>query len=115
MEKTITIDGKDLKFKATGATPMVYKQTFGDDLLVDMARVSDKFKGGNEMPPGLLEKFGKIAYVMNKQAEPDQPDDWLEWLDQFEMFSIVEVLPEIIDLWTMNTKQTSKQKKSPAR
>lgn len=116
MEKIIHVDGKDLKFKATGATPIYYKNNFGDDLLVDLANITNSFgKDADTMPPELLEKFGKVAYTMHKQGDPTQPDDWLDWLDQFEMFSIIEVLPQILELWAMNTEQKSKQKKSPDR
>ena len=115
MEKTITINGEERKFKATGATPLFYKNKFGDDLLVDMQNVSNEFDADGGMPAGALEKFGKIAYIMNKQAEPEQPDDWLEWLDQFEMFSIVEILPQLLELWNMNAATTSKPKKGRAR
>lgn len=116
MEKIITIDGKNLKFKATGATPIYYKNFFGCDLLVDLTELTNSFKdGADSMPPAMLEKFGQIAYTMNKQGDPEQPDDWLDWLDQFEMFSIIEVLPQILELWAMNTAQTSVQKKSPVR
>ena len=116
MEKIITVEGKDLKFKATGATPIFYKDKFGDDMLVDIASLTQGFDAKSQtMPPQLIEKFGKIAYIMHKQGDPEQPDDWIEWLDQFEMFSIVEILPQIMELWALNNKQTSVPKKETAR
>lgn len=114
MEKIIHVDGKDLKFKATALTPVRYHQKFGSDMIVDISKITDAFDG-KTLPPHMLEKFGQIAYTMHKQGDPEQPDDWEEWLDQFEIFSIVEVLPQMFELWAMNTKQTSKQKKSPDR
>jgi hypothetical protein len=114
MEKVIEYEGRQLKFKATGATPIYYKNKFGGDLLVDMANVTNNSQG-DTIPPDTLEKFGQIAYIMHKQGDPEQPDDFLEWLDQFEMFSIIEILPEILELWAMNSKQTSKPKKKGAR
>lgn len=116
MEKIIEVDGKQLKFKATAATPIHYKNIFGSDLLVDLTNITKSFeKNADTMPPETLEKFGQIAYVMNKQGDPEQPDNWLEWLDQFEIFSIVTVLPQILELWAMNTQTGSVQKKSHAR
>jgi hypothetical protein len=115
MEKIIELEGKKLKFKATGATPIFYKNKFGNDLLVDLQNVTTHFKGKDTLPPEVLEKFGQIAYTMHKQGDPEQPDDFIEWLDQFEMFSIVEILPQILDLWALNSAQMSKPKKEGAR
>ena len=116
MKKTITIDGKECHFRASGATPIFYKNKFNDDLLVDMNKVVKEFDPkGESIPANVIEKFGHIAYIMHKQGDPEQPDDFIEWLDQFEMFSIMEVLPEILELWGMNTKQTSTPKKENAR
>lgn len=115
MEKVIEHEGKKLKFKATGATPIFYKDKFGGDLLVDLQKVTNNFKDSDTMPPDVLEKFGRIAYIMNKQGDPEQPDDFIEWLDQFEMFSIIEILPQVLELWGMNAATTSKPKKEGAR
>lgn len=116
MQKVITIDGKEYKFKASGATPIFYKNRFGADLLVDMNLIIKNFDPkGETMPADVIEKFGRIAYIMNKQADPEQPDSWEDWLDQFEMFSIIEILPQILELWNLNTAQTSKPKKDSAR
>lgn len=115
MEKVIEHEGKKLKFKATGATPIFYKDKFGGDLLVDLQKVTNNFKDSDTMPPDVLEKFGRIAYIMNKQGDPEQPDDFIEWLDQFEMFAIIEILPQVLELWGMNAATTSKPKKEDAR
>ena len=115
MEKVIEFEGKKLKFKATAATPIWYHEKFGGDLLVDIQQVTNSFKEDTTIPPGVLEKFGQIAYIMHKQGDPEQPDDFLEWLDQIEMFSIIEILPQIFELWALNNKQTSKPKKEDAR
>ena len=116
MQKNIQIDGKEYKFKASAATLVFYKNKFGADLLVDMNSIIKNFDPkGESMPADIAEKFGRIAYIMNKQADPEQPDSWEEWLDQFEMFSIIEIFPQILELWNLNTAQSSKPKKDSAR
>ena len=113
MQKTLVIDGKEVAFKASAATPIIYGQMFpGEDFLADMQRMIGK-KG--EIPPGALITFAKIAYVMAKQADPSQPDTLDGFLDQFEMFSIYDILPEIVELWQANAITRSNAKKKSAR
>ena len=113
MEKIITIDGREVAFKATGATPLVYSQLFpGEDFLVDMQKLMKDAGKGDELPPHMLEIFAKIAFVMARQADPEQPKDVYEFLDQFDMFSIYDIMPQIIELWNLNTKGRSVRKKA---
>lgn len=109
MEKTIKIDGKDVKFKATAATIRIYRQLTGRDMLVDMQSLQKTSNDG--MSVEALTIFENVAFVMAKQADPTIPDTADEWLDTFEMFSIYVVLPEIVELWRMNELSTSKAKK----
>lgn len=110
MEKTIHIDGRDVRFKATAATIRIYRQLTGRDMLMDMQELQ-KQSGTDGMSVEALTVFENVAFVMAKQADPTIPDTADEWLDTFEMFSIYLVLPEIIELWHMNELSTSKAKK----
>ena len=40
MEKTILIDGKQVTFKSTAATPLRYKRQFGKDFFADIIKLS---------------------------------------------------------------------------
>ena len=40
MEKTITIDGKQVRFKSNGATPLRYKAQFGKDYFKEIMKLS---------------------------------------------------------------------------
>ena len=40
MEKTITIDGKEVRFKTNGATPMRYKAQFGQDYFKEILKMA---------------------------------------------------------------------------
>lgn len=119
MEKTIDIGGKEIRFRASGATPRHYRNLFGGDMLVDMAglaeSVDESKKGGGILPVESLEVFENIAYIMAWHAAkahgeefPDTPE---EWLDDIEVMSIYNILPELINLWGMNQKTLVKSKK----
>lgn len=115
MEKTITVSGKAVRFKATGATMRIYRQRFQRDILEDMTNLSDKYNKGDTLTSRDLESFENIAYVMAKQGDPNIPDEPDEWLDGFDMFSIYEVLPEILKLWGISGISISTGKKKAKR
>lgn len=111
MEKTIKIDGREVKFKATAATIRLYRQHTGRDLLVDMQTLQKSTGSGDGLSAEALTLFENIAYTMAKQADDSIPDSADEWLDEFEMFSIYVVLPQIVELWRLNELTTSESKK----
>ena len=120
MEKTITIDDKLVKFKATANTPRMYRQQFQADLFVDIQKLNDawqKARANKEPLPGdALVMFENIAFTMAKQADPEAvPDTADEWLEQFDMFSIWQILPEIIQLWGINNLSINESKKKAGR
>ena len=120
MEKTIKIDDKPVKFKATANTPRMYRQQFQSDLFVDIQRLNDawqKARANKEPLPGdALTMFENIAYTMAKQADPEAvPETADEWLEQFEMFSIWQILPEIIQLWGINNLSINESKKKAGK
>lgn len=116
MERTIKIDDKQVKFKATATTPRLYRQLFQRDLFIDIDMLGKEHtKSVNENRPltsEVLEIFYLIAYTMAKQADPEAvPDDIDEWLEGFGIFSIYQILPKILQLWGINTKSTVNAKK----
>lgn len=105
MEKTVLIDGREVKFKATAMTPFLFKEMTGSDLL------AAKGDGDN------LETYElavSLAYVMAKQADPDIPEKE-EWLDSFSLFGFAQAIPQISSLWTNSMKTTSTPKKKGAK
>lgn len=119
MEKTIEIGGKQVRFRATAATPRHYRNIFGGDMLVDMARLADSLDGADPdastLPLESLEVFENVAFIMAWHAAkvhgeefPDTPEEWLE---DMEVMSIYNVLPQLIELWGMNQKTIVKSKK----
>lgn len=114
-EKTVNIDGKAVKFKATARTPRLYRVMFGRDMIQDMEKLKSAFearvKGGTELSGVDLTLFENVSYAMAKHADPEIPDSPDDWLDGFGMFSIYEILPEILQLWRSSTGTLSDPKK----
>ena len=117
MEKTLTIDGKDVKFRATAAVPRLYRIKFRRDIIQDMqaiqAAMKEQEEDGKSLPPEALTMFENVAYIMAKHGDKDAvPNDPDEWLDSFGTFSIYEIFQEIIELWGLNMESTSVAKKN---
>ena len=117
LEKTVTISGKEIKFRSSATIPRLYRAKFKRDIFKDLSRLESSVKkktadGSFEIED--LEIFENVAYIMAYHADHTIPESIDEWLDQFEMFSIYEVLPEILELWGQNlmTDVVSKKNKT---
>ena len=122
MDKVIRIDDKDVEFRATARTPRLYRVIIGRDMIVDMNKLSKKYKAVNEAKKSGddlsftaedLQIFEDAAYVMARHANPDIEERTADdWLDSFDMFSIYEILPDLLILWGENQRTTSTPKKN---
>lgn len=121
MEKIINIDGKDIKFKSTGATLIRYKSQFHRDGLKDLMQIvnnmatEEKNKNSTEEEKNKLmienldlDAIYRFAWVFAKTADKDIPL-LEEWLDSFDDFPIIDISLEVLDLIT-STLSTSKKK-----
>ena len=121
MEKTIIIDGQEIKFKATASTPRVYRQAFGRDIYIDMTTLYESMEKGDILSVSNLEAFEDMAFCMYAQAEGIElkreiiEKEMMDWLDRFSTFSIYKIVPELMDLWRLNTEQTVKPKNQVAQ
>jgi hypothetical protein len=116
MDKTVEIDGREVKFRATARTPRLYRMVIGRDMIQDMNKLMKAYERKKQNDDELdvidLQIFEDVAYAMARHANPDIEQKTAdEWLDTFNVFSIYEVLPHILELWALNTKQTSTAKK----
>ena len=115
LEKTVTISGKEVKFRSSATIPRLYRAKFKRDIFKDLSRLESSVKkktadGSFEIED--LEIFENVAYIMAYHADHTIPESIDEWLDQFEMFSIYEVLPEILELWGQNLMTDVASKKN---
>ena len=119
MKQTITIDGREVAFKASAAIPRIYRMKFHRDIFKDLRDLEKSIDKNDPENSSLdlfsLEMFENIAYVMAKHADPSIPDTLEEWLDGFNTFSIYQVLPQIIELWGLNTRTEVQAKKNFAQ
>ncbi len=121
LRRTVTIDEKEVEFKASAAVPRIYRLKFHRDLFIDLQKVAKsvetkgkkKDKQESEIPLEDLEMFENIAYVMAQHADPKNvPSDIIEWMEQFNTFSIYQILPTILELWKLNELTQSEAKKN---
>lgn len=115
MEKTITIDGKQIPLKSTGATAIRYKAQFRKDLLSEIMKlgVLDKIANNqdelnySDFEGADFEVIYNFIWILAKTADPSIPDP-ITWLDGFDEFPVLEIFPEVQDL-LMSTIQGKKK------
>lgn len=123
MEKTITIDGKQVKLKATAATVKRYKAQFRRNLFADLMGLGAinalASSDGSEQPIDMsnvdmskvdFELIYDLTWLYAKTADPNIPDP-MTWLDKFEEFPIEEIMPEVMELVqvTMGAKKNKEK------
>ena len=113
IEKTVTVNDKEVKFKSSATIPRLYRIKFKRDIFKDLAKLEKSFKV-NEQSFEIedLEIFENVAYIMAYHADKTIPPTIDEWLDEFEMFSIYEILPEILKIWGNNLQTDIQSKKT---
>lgn len=125
MQKTLNIDGKEIKMRASALIPRLYRFKFGRDIIRDMVSLKKAYDKVQNLPEDATEEeikeaqmtaldlmlFENVSYIMAKHADNSIPDDPNEWLDGFEMFSIYEIFPEVLNLWAISNATTSTPKK----
>ena len=115
MEKTIEIDGKQVSFKSTAATPLRYKAQFGRDYFSEILKMEEltKIKKTKNQAETLAKidfnTFYNIIWVLAKTADKKIPEP-LEWLDTFEEFPLFEIIPQIQDLIVASIKGKKNRK-----
>lgn len=120
MEATVTVDGRDVRFVSSAATPLRYRELFGKDLLRELKAVSDEMKDGKADAPGLpihaLEVFINMAYVMARDGDPAMTADTpAAWLEGFSPMFMYEVIPVVQALWSGNMARLEEAKKKVGR
>lgn len=116
MEKTVTMDGKAVRMRASALIPRLYRYKFGRDVVADMQTLRRNYlkaqEEGGELNALDLEIFENMAWLMIRHAGEDIPDSPEEWLDSMDgVFSVYEILPTILELWGENFHTTSVPKK----
>src|SRR6476620_3257712 len=117
MEKTITIDGKEIRFKTNGSTSLRYKAQFGQDYFKEILKMAplealSKKKKQDVTAKDLevldFEVFYNLAWIMAKTADSTIPEP-IAWLEQFDEFPMAEIIPELQDMLLASIQTTKKK------
>lgn len=109
--KSIKLDGeRELALKSNAATIIAYHETFHEDLLNDMIKMSQ----GGLGPTETATTVARMAYIMNRQAQGELEklgtQDFYEWLSDFGSTELFEIMADVIEVWNDNAKTASKPK-----
>ena len=126
MTKTVTIDGKEFRMRASALTPRLYRAFFKRDMIRDMQNLLTAYNKLLTLPEDateeeknaanlkildFLEVFENVAWLFCKEGGEQVGNSPEDWLDSIEgMFSIYEAMPSIIELWIDNQTTTSSPK-----
>lgn len=123
MQKTINIDGRDVKFKASASLVYRYKAQFNKDLLdiimPFITSIASAQSQGDEIDLGevLSGAYGleltdiyNVIWVMAKTADKDIPEP-IEWYDSFDEFPAIDVGKELVEILIPSMITTEKSKK----
>ncbi|MFN2746971.1 hypothetical protein ACINLE_17465 [Bacillus sp. z60-18] len=108
MEKTLTIEGRQVRFKSTAAIVLRYKAQFGRDFFSDLLKmaplmelqekgVTTENMGYEVMRHIDFDVLYNITWVLAKTADKTIPEP-VEWLDTFDEFPLMDILPELQEL-----------------
>ena len=113
MEKTLTIAGRQVKFKSTGAFLLRYKMQFKKDPLKDIFKLRECIDENGKLTDleALdMELFFNLIWVLAKTADPEIPEPF-DWLDSFAEFPLTEILPELAEMIVSTMVSTVDSKK----
>lgn len=123
MTKTVVIDGREFRMRASALTPRLYRAFFKRDMIRDMQNLITAYNKLLTLPEDAteeekneanltildyLEVFENVAWLFCKEGGETVGNSPEAWLDTIEgMFSIYEAMPAIIELWLDNQTTTS--------
>lgn len=113
MEKTVFIDGKEIKMKATAMLPLRYRAAFGKDIFKVQGSIFGLAAGAGVNMKAIedIDCVGimEVMWCMAKEADASIPD-FEKWLETFDTFPIFDVFNEVFDLFMVNVTSTTKIK-----
>lgn len=112
METTLTIDGKRVTFRKSGATMLAYKRQTGREFYADLSaflgcvnidKEGKPILDESGMPEVDMEKFDmdymyEMLHVMARAADRNIPSDVLDWLDTFEDFDVIGIFVQLLPM-----------------
>lgn len=112
MEITLTIDGKRVPFRKSGATMLAYKRQTGREFFTDLSAFIGSIKRDkkgnvivdeNGFPEADMSQFDMeymydMVHIMACAADRNVPKDLLDWLDEFDDFDIIGIFCQLLPM-----------------
>lgn len=121
MEITLTIDGKRVPFRKSGATMLAYKRQTGREFYSDLSAFLGCVNRDKEgkviiadgVPSVDMEKFDieymyNMIHVMAYAADKTIPSDMLDWLDTFDDFDVIGIFCQLLPMLSAEMKVDEK-------
>ena len=114
MTELVRVGNKDVQLRADGATPFLYKQAFGKDLLKIFSEAS-----GTDDAAVVSDLASELGFVMAQQAKSPDPlkvdlsrGAFMGWLVEFEPLDLTNAAMDIVNVYlgTYNTDSIAKKK-----
>ena len=113
MKGKITIGNKSVELAANAATPVYFKQIFGEDYYVLAENFTKSDTNGES-----VDIYTRIAFIAAMQAKktPDEMlglnfTDYIKWVSQFEAYDMAGAVDAIAELYSRQAKATATPKK----
>lgn len=110
MEKTLTIDGRTVKFKCSGGTLMRYRNQFNSEFLADLTALNRAQSDPTKISFAVIEN---MIWAFAKTADPTICDPQT-WYDGFDDIDIYEVWGELSELVSQSIKSLTKNAEKAA-
>lgn len=108
-EKTITIDGVDVKCKCSALTYIKYRSVFKEDLMVAMQNMAKSVGDDYSIPEGAFAMLFQATYIMATQA--GEKRSFEDWMDQFGLMESMSGIREVYLLLVGDQATIDKAKK----
>jgi len=110
MRKTINVGDIEVPLRVSGATPELYEDYFGRDLMEDFSTLIDSVNNGEKIEGRTLKITKSMMYIMAKQADKRVSDEYIDWLDQFEDFPVEDFAVDVVRLFAESLKTKVERK-----
>lgn len=102
MERTVKIDGKDVKLKATAYTLIIYQSEFDEDMFVAQEKILQAVSG-DQVLVGKIPTIDTIhiLWALIKTANEDTPG-FNDWIRDIGELPLVELFSDNLSMLTAN-------------
>lgn len=110
MQKTLTLEGKQVKAVSSAILPRLYRFHFGKDLIMEMEKLRKSYTQDPESVD--FTPVENLCWLMLKEGGEDvgeTPEEWLRTLT--DISSVYTLSADVMQLWQESQATTSRPKK----